>query len=170
MKTKKLIYSLLLIGLTSTACSTSASDQSSSVLNARDALVEPVVVITPLLTSSVGTVLPDLSKVDFVGIAREQYGQCGEHRALALSVGWPESEWKNLSMIMRRESNCMPTAWSGSDAGLMQINRIHTEWASQMGLTWPDDLFNARHNLMFAYRLWETSGWRPWRFSGEIPE
>lgn len=170
MKIKRYVYFALSVGLIASACQTSSNTADVDVDRVYDAVVAPEVNVTPLMTSSVGTVLPDLSSVDFVAIAREQHGPCGEHRTLALSVGWPKDEWKNLSMIMRRESNCMPTAWSGSDAGLMQINRIHTEWAAQMGMKWPDDLFDARHNLTFAYRLWEASGWRPWRFSGEIPE
>jgi hypothetical protein len=138
---------------------------------------------------------PDLSQVDWFGFwanveserlkieedrriarqmevdeARMLYGICGEWHNMAISVGWPEEEWKHLSQIMQRESNCDPLAWSGSDAGLMQINRIHTEWASTMGWKWPDDLFIAENNLLFALRLWETSGWNPWSFSGPIPD
>jgi hypothetical protein len=87
-----------------------------------------------------------------------------------MSIGWPEEEWKTLSQVMWRESRCQTDAWNGHDAGLMQINQIHTEWAAQMGFTHPEDLFTPENNLLFALRLWETSGWRPWRFSGPIPE
>lgn len=100
---------------------------------------------------------------------RQKYGKCGEYHDLAISIGWPEEEWKTLSQVMWRESRCTTDAWNGADAGLMQINRIHTEWAAQMGFTHPDDLFTPENNLYFAYRLWETSGWKPWRFSGEVP-
>lgn len=102
--------------------------------------------------------------------ARMLYGQCGEWHEMALAVGWPPEEWDTLGQIMYRESRCLPGAWSGSDAGLMQINRIHTEWASMMGWQWPNDLFIAENNLLFALRLWETSGWGPWRFSGPVPD
>lgn len=132
--------------------------------------MKPVIVPKRHWQSAVGSILPDLSGVDFTKAKRDMYGDCGEYHDLALSVGWPEEEWKTLSMIMQRESKCQPDAWSGSDAGLMQINRIHTEWAAQMGFVWPDDLFNARNNLLFSYRLWEASGWRPWSFSGSVPE
>ena len=88
---------------------------------------------------------------------------------MALSLGWPEEEWDTLSQIIWRESRCLVDAWSGSDAGLMQINRVHTEWAAMMGWQWPEDLFVAENNLLFGYRLWSTSGWRPWKFSGPIP-
>jgi hypothetical protein len=114
-------------------------------------------------------VLPVLSDVDFVGMARAEHGKCGEWYDLAISVGWPEEEWKTLSQILWRESKCQPDAWSGSDAGLAQINQVHTEWAAMMGMQWPEDLFDPRNNLLFAYRLWDESGWKPWRFSGTIP-
>lgn len=102
-------------------------------------------------------------------IQRDAHGKCGEYHDLAISVGWPEEEWKTLSQIMWRESKCQALAWSGSDAGLLQINRIHTDWAAMMGWKWPEDLFIPENNLLFAYRLWSESGWSPWRFSGEIP-
>lgn len=126
-------------------------------------------VTSPLLPDIMLPSLPDLTGVDFVALARAEHGKCGEWRDLALSIGWPESEWKTLREIMWRESKCIPTAWSGSDAGLMQINQIHTEWAGMMGFEYPDDLFEPGNNLLFAYRLWSTSGWGPWKFSGPIP-
>lgn len=100
---------------------------------------------------------------------RQKYGKCGEYHDLAISIGWPEEEWKTLSQVMWRESRCITDSWNGADAGLMQINQVHTEWAAQMGFTHPEDLFTPENNLYFAYRLWETSGWKPWRFSGEVP-
>lgn len=121
-------------------------------------------------TSTTTTTLPDLSGVDFVALARTAYGKCGEWHDLAISVGWPEEEWEFLREVIWRESRCQPDAWNGWDAGLTQINQIHTEWLAQMGWNHPEDMFDAEKNLTFAYRLWETSGWRPWRFSGPIPE
>lgn len=99
---------------------------------------------------------------------RETWGKCGEWHDLALQVGWQESEWKTLSRILFRESRCTPDAWNGFDAGLTQINQIHTEWLSQMGFTHPDDMFDPAKNLLFAYRLWSgreangQCGWSPW--------
>jgi hypothetical protein len=120
-------------------------------------------------TSTTTTTMPDLSGIDFVELARSQYGKCGEWRDLAISVGWPESEWPTLSEIIWRESRCEAGAWNGWDAGLTQINQIHREWLSQMGFSHPEDMFNPENNLYFAWRLWDTSGWKPWRFSGTIP-
>ena len=100
--------------------------------------------------------------------ARNTFGKCGEWHDLALSVGWSESEWPTLSRVLYRESRCTPLAFNGHDAGLAQINQIHTKWAGQMGMEWPDDLFDPENNLLFAYRLWSgreangQCGWTPW--------
>lgn len=126
--------------------------------------VPPTEVPTPTTTTT--TVAPDFSGVDFVALAREKWGKCGEFHDLAISVGWPEEEWKHLSAVMYRESRCKIDAWNGADAGLTQINQIHSSWLSDMGFTHPEDMFSPEKNLLFAFRLWETSGWRPWRFSG----
>ena len=112
------------------------------------------------------TTLPDLSGVDFVALARATYGKCGEYHDLAIKVGWPEEEWPRLQQVMWRESRCTTEAWNGADAGLTQINQVHTQWLSDMGWTHPNDMFNPEYNLTFALRLWQTSGWKPWRFSG----
>lgn len=129
-------------------------------------------------TTSTTTTIPQTTttQVDWAGIAasiqlgieeaRAIYGKCGEWHDLAIQVGWPEEEWSHLQQVIYRESRCQADAWNGADAGLVQVNRIHSEWISQMGWSFPNDMFDAEKNLTFAYRLWETSGWRPWRFSG----
>jgi hypothetical protein len=128
----------------------------------------PVVTTVPVpeTTSAPTTIMPDLSGVDWVALARAQHGKCGEWHDLAISVGWPEEEWKHLQQVIYRESRCQADAWNGADGGLTQINQIHTKWLSDMGWSHPNDMFNPEYNLTFAFRLWETSGWKPWRFSG----
>lgn len=125
---------------------------------------------TTSTTTTTTTTLPDVSGVDFVALARGAYGKCGEWHDLAISVGWPEEEWNFLREVIWRESRCQPDSWNGADAGLMQINQVHTEWLGMMGMSHPEDMFDPEKNLLFGFRLWETSGWRPWRFSGPIPE
>jgi hypothetical protein len=135
---------------------------------------------------------PDLNSIDWEGLAeitaaeeeakrqtdietaRTLYGRCGEWHDLAISVGWTEEEWPTLSRIIYRESRCIPEACSKSDsglkcrdAGLVQVNQIHREWLSSMGYNFPDDLFDPAINLTFARRLFETSGWKPWRWLSE---
>lgn len=138
----------------------------SSVLNVDTTI--PVVETT--LPATTTTTMPDLSGVDWVALARETYGKCGEWHDLAMQVGWPEEEWGFLSQVIWRESRCQVDAWNGADAGLTQINQVHTKWLSDMGWNHPEDMFDAEKNLTFAFRLWEGSGWKPWRFSGPVPE
>jgi surface antigen len=97
--------------------------------------------------------------------ARLTWGQCGEWHDLAISVGWPEEEWPTLSKIIWRESRCTIDAWNGHDAGLTQVNQIHKAWLAEMGWTHPNDMFDPEKNLTFALRLWQTSGWKPWKAS-----
>lgn len=103
-----------------------------------------------------------------VADARAKYGPCGEWHDLALSVGWPESEWPRLGYVLYRESRCIPSVWNGADAGLSQINQVHRQWLSDMGWSHPDDMFDPVKNLTFAYRLWTTSGWKPWSFEDDF--
>lgn len=146
-----------------------------------------VVITVPPTTS---TTLPDLTGVDWIGLAeytaaqqaeeelamrhdyideqRMLHGPCGEWHDLALEVGWHEEEWPTLSTVLFTESRCDPLAWNGHDAGGTQINQIHKDWAAQMGFNWPEDFFDPRVNLTFAYRLYSSReekglcGWKPW--------
>ena len=97
-----------------------------------------------------------------VDAARLLHGQCGEWYDLAISVGWDPSDWEMLSKVIYRESRCTPTADSGPDHGLTQINRIHSEWLSQMGLS-HEMMFDPELNLKFALLLRTSSGWKPWK-------
>lgn len=144
----------------------------------------PVTIVTSTVASSTTTstttttVAPTTTttEVDWAGIAasiqlgieeaRGIYGKCGEWHDLAIQVGWPEEEWSHLQQVIYRESRCQADAWNGADAGLTQVNRVHSQWISEMGWSYPQDMFDAEKNLTFALRLWETSGWKPWRFSG----
>jgi hypothetical protein len=125
---------------------------------------------TTTTTVAPTTTLPpvQLTYEQIVELARATWGQCGEWHDLALKVGWPSSEWSRLGHILYRESRCTPSAWNGHDAGLAQINQIHTAWAKEMGMAFPTDLFIPANNLYFAYRLWASReekglcGWKPW--------
>lgn len=128
-----------------------------------------VAAVVPESTTTTST-LPDLSGVDWIGLARLTYGKCGEWHDLAIQVGWPEEEWSFLSQVIYRESRCQVDSWNGADAGLTQINKVHKKWLSEMGWSHPDDMFDPEKNLTFALRLWESSGWKPWRFSGPVPD
>ena len=128
--------------------------------------LQPVISTTTSTTTSTSTTteVPLVSDpLDYIDEQRMLHGRCGEWHDLAIEVGWQESEWEILSNVIYRESRCTPDAWNGSDAGLTQINKIHTAWLADMGWSHPEDMFDAKANLLFALRLWETSGWRPWK-------
>lgn len=107
---------------------------------------------------------------DLIDDARTIHGECGEWYETAMQAGWQADEWDRLSAIMFRESRCTPDACSKStsglkcrDAGLLQVNQIHTKYLADLGWTFPDDMFDPLNNLQFARRLYEGSGWRPWK-------
>jgi hypothetical protein len=68
---------------------------------------------------------------------------------------------------MWRESRCTPTADSGPDHGLTQINQIHTQWITDLGWTFAD-MKDPAKNLRFAWLLYSgreangQCGWTPW--------
>jgi hypothetical protein len=87
---------------------------------------------------------------------------CPQWWSTARKVGWSEQELETLDFVIWRESRCLADAWNGHDAGLTQINQIHTEFVAVMGWQYPADMFTAEANLAFALKLWQGSGWRPW--------
>jgi len=89
---------------------------------------------------------------------------CPQWWPLAVQVGWPTDQLDMLDRVIFRESRCLPDAWNGHDAGLTQINQIHTEFVAVMGWSWPQDMYNPELNLRFALKLWQGKGWQPWGF------
>ena len=106
--------------------------------------------------------------LDYIDEQRMLHGRCGEWHDLAMEVGWQEEQWPTLSDVLYTESRCTVDAWNGHDAGLSQINQIHTSWLNEMGMSHPEDMFDARKNLWFAYKLYSSReekgqcGWKPW--------
>ena len=86
-----------------------------------------------------------------------------------LNAGWAESEWDTAKWIIYRESRCLQDAFNGHDAGLLQINQIHTERVESYGLRFPEDLFDGETNLWVAHTLWMDYGWKPWVYKGVVP-
>lgn len=114
------------------------------------------------------------------------HGKCGQWHDLAISVGWPESEWPKLSKIMFRESRCHWSSHNKTDPnsgsrGLLQINGYWCRksqftahgWLQDLGiLNVCDDLFNPTTNLRAGLAMWQYGedkygcGWRgPWATS-----
>ena len=86
----------------------------------------------------------------------------------AIAAGWPETEWRWLACVIRRESGGDPTAFNGRgrdwSLGLTQLNmRSLGRWVAPIIGTQFDLLFDGPTNLAVAHALWETSGRTPWR-------
>lgn len=125
----------------------------------------PTTTTTVAVPSTTTTTVPPVTLGDIgraIDDARAIHGKCGEWHDLAISVGWTEEEWPVLSRVLYRESRCTPDAWNGHDAGLVQINQIHTEWIESIGWSHPDSMFDPALNLRFAKMLKDSSGWSPW--------
>ena len=99
---------------------------------------------------------------------------CQEWIPEAIAAGWPADRQilETLMRIIWRESRCQPDAWNGHDAGLTQINQIHTAWIAELGLgDHPDAMFDPARNLEFAWKLYSSReaagkcGWKPWSIS-----
>ena len=95
--------------------------------------------------------------------------KCQQWLQTAIEAGWP-NERKILDRrgyVMWRESRCTPTADSGPDHGLTQINQIHTKWITDLGWT-HEQMKDPALNLRFAWLLYSgreangQCGWTPW--------
>ena len=95
--------------------------------------------------------------------------KCQQWLQTALEAGWPNERkvLDRLGYVMWRESRCTPTADSGPDHGLTQINQIHTKWITDLGWT-HEQMKDPALNLRFAWLLYSgreangQCGWTPW--------
>ena len=175
MLRRMLVLSVLLVGCGSVKGADSPPTTLVTMRTDPPVTVPETTVVTPTTTTVPVTTT---TEVDWIGVAetwalqtdmaRATYGRCGEWHDLAMSVGWHEDEWETLSTVLWTESRCDPSAWNGHDAGLSQINKIHTAWLAEMGFKHPDDMFDPALNLAFAYKLYSSReekgqcGWKPW--------
>jgi len=98
--------------------------------------------------------------------------ECQQWLQIALQAGWPNERkiLDRLGFIMWRESRCTPTADSGPDHGLTQINQIHKGWIFDLGWT-HEQMKDPLINLRFAWLLYSgreangQCGWTPWSLS-----
>ena len=98
--------------------------------------------------------------------------KCQQWLQTALEAGWPNDRkiLDRLGFVMWRESRCQPTADSGPDHGLTQINQIHTQWITDLGWTL-EEMKDPAKNLRFAWLLYSgreangQCGWTPWSLS-----
>ena len=95
--------------------------------------------------------------------------ECQQWLQTALDAGWPNDReiLDRLGFIMWRESRCTPTADSGPDHGLTQINQIHKGYIADLGWT-HEQMKDPAKNLRFAWLLYSgreangQCGWTPW--------
>jgi hypothetical protein len=98
--------------------------------------------------------------------------ECQQWLQTALIAGWPNDRTilDRLGYVMWRESRCTPTADSGPDHGLTQINQIHKGWISDLGWN-HEQMKDPLINLRFAWLLYSgreangQCGWQPWSMS-----
>lgn len=97
---------------------------------------------------------------------------CQEWAPLALEVGWPAEELKNVLDEMWQESRCLniipgDPRWNGGDHGLMQINRVWQEEVAHLFGSW-ERINEPAVNLAMALEIWRWHeanrgcGWEPW--------
>jgi len=95
--------------------------------------------------------------------------KCQQWLQTALEAGWPNKRevLDRLGYVMWRESRCTPTADSGPDHGLTQLNVIHTRYMADLGWT-HEQMKDPAINLRFAWLLYSgreangQCGWTPW--------
>jgi hypothetical protein len=76
---------------------------------------------------------------------------------------WPDDVEDQAVAIATRESRLVPTARNACCYGLFQIHwGAHRAWLSDLGITSPTDLLDARTNTTAALALYERNGWAPW--------
>jgi hypothetical protein len=81
---------------------------------------------------------------------------------------WPDEHEENALFVAQRESKLNPNAVGGANdccVGLFQIYySVHRSWLSNIGVTEPAQLLDARVNAQAALTLFKRNGnsWKPW--------
>ena len=121
------------------------------------------------LTTTTTTTLAPMVTVDV-----SEGTECQMWLQTALDAGWPNERkiLDRLGFIMWREARCTPTADSGPDHGLTQLNVIHTQFMADLGWT-HEQMKDPLINLRFAWLLYSgreangQCGWTPWSLKCE---
>jgi len=146
-------------GFTALTGAPSASSEPSKTIDVTSFLIEPT-------TTTSSTIY-----IDPYSSACEQFS------ALAVNLGWPADQRTVLEAIMKRESNCTPSAHNttlnkdkSQDWGLLQINgRSWSKWLQRQGIiNQTKDLLQADVNLRAGLAIYNYGverygfGWGPW--------
>ena len=102
---------------------------------------------------------------------------CEQFSALAVNLGWDPDQRTVLEAVMKRESNCVPSAHNttlnkdkSQDWGLLQINgRSWSKWLQRKGIiNQTKDLLDPVTNLRAGLEIYNYGmdrygfGWGPW--------
>jgi len=116
----------------------------------------------------------------------EQIDNAPAELQLSVREFWPESEWDHAVSISRLESGWSAFAQADTrDAdhpcgaflhyidGVIVVAEWSIGWfqinACNLAPDWvPEHLFNTRHNVGTAHKMWSERGWQPWYFSAKI--
>jgi len=101
---------------------------------------------------------------DFYGTTRTQAGQMEALVYKTFGAGW---QGRCMVRIMRRESGGNPRAANyrdvnGGSYGLLQLNGVH-RWRGESMAAFRARMWNPRSHLIAAKRLYDGSGFGPWR-------
>ena len=135
-------------------------------------------------TTSTTTTVPAPTTTAYVPALVGPDTVCAEWAPMMLEEGWPADRLvlETALAIMYRESRCQPTADSGPDHGLFQINRFWSSdrsnppnWLASKGIANNhDELFDPRINIRAALAIYHYSlerngdGFLPWTtYSGK---
>ena len=144
----------------------------------------PPTVTTTTSTTSTTTTVPAPTTTAWQPALVDPDTPCQEWVPLMLKEGWPADRdiIETAMWIMWRESRCQPTADSGPDHGLFQINRFWSSdrsnppnWLAAKGIANDhDELFDPRTNVRAAWAIYQYSlerngdGFLPWTtYSGK---
>jgi len=151
-------------GFTAFSGAPSASKEPSGTIALAPMSVEPYLIEPTTTTSSTIFIDPYSSA-------------CEQFSALAINLGWPADQRTVLESVMKRESNCTPSAHNttlnkdkSQDWGLLQINgRSWTKWLQRQGIiNQASDLLHAQTNLLAGLAIYNYGverygfGWGPW--------
>ena len=149
-------FVLALFGITILPENTAAPTVTPTTINVQQYMIEPTTT-----TSSTLFIDPYASA-------------CEQFSALAVNLGWPVDQRTVLESIIKRESNCNPSAFNrkdpnGGSRGLMQINGFWNGWLIERGIiSKPKDLLHADTNLRAGLEIYNYGlnrygfGWGPW--------
>ena len=83
---------------------------------------------------------------------------------LADDVGWPDSQWPTLFLVIDRESGGYPGIMNSQGSGAAGLLQLMAGWYAGDYYDFPPfNPLDPRKNLYYGYLGWKVSGWTPWQ-------